>query len=78
MISTTCTQSVLTSLEWKCKTLKKSNKWTTTSKEDVDSKYMALLSITASKEEKLQGLLQHMLTACNEESLKTALTAFLL
>ena len=39
---------------------------------------MALLYSTSSIEEKLQGLLKHVLAASRDESLKTALTDFLL
>ena len=69
---------MLTSLERKCKTIKESNQWTNPSKENVDSKCMALLSSNASNEGKLQGLLQHVLKASYENALKKTLTTFLL
>jgi len=48
--------SMLTSLEKKYTSLKKSNKWTCPKKSSVDAKYMALLASGASEDDKLKGL----------------------
>ena len=71
-------QSMINSLEKKYKTLKKSKQWTATSKARVDSKHMALIVSKVSSDDKLQCLLQRILTANHDESLTTALSDFLL
>ena len=67
--------SMLTSLEKKHMSLKKSNQWSRPKKSSVDSKCVALLVSDASENNKLKGLFQHILLSSSDESLKTALLA---
>lgn len=70
-------QQMLTALEKKYTNLVQAKKWVQPQKTGIDSKYMALLANSSSKDDKLSAMVQ-LIDSTEDQYLKTALTAFFL